>query len=262
MKLTIVQQTVLATKKDNIERIKQLLHERIDTDIIVLPEMCLSPYENDKFESNAIEEGDAIFQTFANIAKTQQAYLIAGSVPERDGKDLFNSSFVFDRTGRCIGKYRKMHLFAITYPDGTNYQESDTLSAGTEVVTLETDFGTIGLMICFDIRFPLLARKLRQQGADMLIAPAAFNTYTGPHHWTLAFRARAVDNQLFTVGVSPAVDSAGSYQYYGHSIVVNPFGKICYQAGTKEEIMTIDIDLSEVEKIRKAFPIVSNEVVV
>lgn len=262
MKLTIVQQIVLETKEDNIVHLETLLQEPLHTDIIVLPEMCLSPYENNAFKNNAMEEGDAIFDRFRNIAKHQEAYLVAGSVPELENGLLYNTSFVFDRTGDLIGKYRKIHLFAITYPDGTTYNEADILTKGNELVTIKTDVGTIGIMICFDIRFPLLARELRLQGAECLIVPAAFNTYTGPNHWDLAFRARAVDNQLFTVGVSPSCQSAGEYQYYGHSICVSPFGEILYQANKEEEIRTIKIDLNDVEKIRKAFPIVSNEVVI
>jgi predicted amidohydrolase len=262
MKITIVQQTVKETKEENIAHIRTLLQDSLETDIIVLPEMCLSPYDNNLFKQNAIEEGDSIFFEFGRIAKHQNAYLIAGSVPEMEGGTLYNTTFVFDRRGECIAKYRKIHLFEITYPDGTTYREKDVLQAGEHLVTIATDVGVIGLLICFDIRFPLVARQLRQQGAECLIVPAAFNTFTGPNHWSLAFRSRAVDNQFFTVGVSPSTQSAGTYAYYGHSIVVDPFGMILYEAGTEEEIRTVEVPISEVEKIRKAFPIVSNEVVI
>lgn len=262
MKLTTIQQTVYETKEANIAHIESLLSEPLGTDVIVLPEMCLSPYQNDLFSGNAIEEGDDIFRRFAKLAKHQHAYLIAGSVPERRNGKLYNTTFVFDRTGQLCARYAKIHLFSITYPDGKTYDESELLSPGTEVVTLTTDVGTIGLLICFDIRYPILARTLRQKGAEILIVPAAFNTYTGPHHWELAFRARAVDNQVFTVGVSPSTSSTGKYHYYGHSIVVDPFGTIQYQAKQKEEMNTIELDMNDITKIRKAFPIISNEVMI
>ena len=262
MKITIVQSTVVEDKWDNLNHVKELLQNLNETDIIVLPEMFNSPYENEKFFQNAITESSSYLEELGELAKKHQAYLIAGSVPEQDEGKYYNTSFVFNADGVLLTKYRKIHLFEITYPNGTTYKESDVLTPGEDIEFFDTPFGRIGIMICFDIRFPRLAEALRQQGTGILIVPAAFNTYTGPHHWELAFRSRSVDNQLFTVGVSPSAESVGKYQYYGHSIVVNPFGEILFQAENDEVVHTIEIDMNDVQKIRKAFPILSSEKVI
>ncbi|QMS85639.1 nitrilase-related carbon-nitrogen hydrolase [Candidatus Xianfuyuplasma coldseepsis] len=261
MKITLVQHQVLPTKEENMKRIEQRLEHPLHTDMIILGEMCLSPYENELFESNSIAIGDTHFQRFQALAKQQQAYLVAGSVPEWNNNRLYNTTFVFNPMGECIASYRKMHLFSITYPTGESYDEGDQITPGKDLVTFNTPWGTIGLMICFDIRFPEQAARLQEMGAKLLLVPAAFNQYTGPKHWTLAFRSRAVDNQLFTIGVSPSDNSHGTYNYYGHSIVVDPFGEVLFEADGKPIIHTVSIDLNDVEKIKKAFPILSNKIV-
>lgn len=261
MKVTIVQHQVLPTKEDNMKHIEQLLEHPLHTDMIILGEMCVSPYENESFEHNSITIGDDYFQRFQALAKRQQVYLIAGSVPERNNDQLFNTTFVFNPQGECVASYRKMHLFSITYPSGEFYNEANQITPGKDLVTFDTIWGTIGLMICFDIRFPEQAARLQEMGASVLIVPAAFNQYTGPKHWRLAFRSRAVDNQLFTIGVSPSDNSHGRYNYYGHSIVVNPLGEVLFEADGDPIIETISINLDDVEKIKKAFPILSNKIV-
>lgn len=261
MNITMMQLRVQKGITRNVSHLQELLQTKLDTDMIVLPEMWTSPYQNDQFQDHSVTIGDETYQAMQEIARHQKVYLIAGSVPELDQDKLYNTTFVFDPTGKQIAMYRKIHLFEITYPDKTVYRERDTIEKGHDIVTFDTPYGRFGLMICFDIRFPLLSKKLQEQGAKILIVPAAFNQYTGPKHWSLAFRSRAVDNQLFTVGVSPSENSVGTYQYYGHSIVVNPLGDVVYEMGTEEEIKTVEIDITEVETIRKAFPILLNETV-
>jgi predicted amidohydrolase len=261
MNVTVVQSKVSEGIENNVKHMTSLLQEPLSTDLIVLPEMWTSPYQNDAFLDHAVEVGDNTYKAMQQIAMKQTAYLIAGSVPERDGSSLFNTAFVFDPRGELIAKYRKIHLFEITYPDGRTYREKDIIHPGNKIITFDTPYGRIGLQICFDIRFPILSKKLQEQGAELIVVPAAFNQYTGPKHWELAFRSRAVDNQLFTIGVSPSVNSAGEYKYYGHSIIVNPLGDVLYQMDESEEVATIEINLNEVKQIRKAFPILLNEIV-
>lgn len=259
MRVTLVQARIQPDRASNIAHLERVLSSRIATDVIVLGEMCLSPYDNESFVQYAIEQGDATWHRLAALARHQQAYLIAGSVPERAEEQLFNTTFVFDPDGLLVARYRKIHRFAITYPDGTTYDESEVLAAGEDLVTFDTPLGRIGLMICFDIRFPLLAMRLRQQGAKVLVVPAAFNTTTGPKHWHLSFRARAVDNQCFLIGVAPAVGGAGAYSYYGHSIVVDPDGTVLLDLEEAETVHTIELDLNQVDEVRCTLPIVARE---
>lgn len=263
MKITIIQSKVRKAKKQNISHIKELLDCELETDLIVLPEMFLSPFEDEYFYQNSVTKDDEFFLAMSDIAKKHHAYLVAGSVPEQVGDKYYNTSFIFNDKGILIKKYRKIHLFEITYPNGLTYKESNKLSRGNELVTFHINQITIGVMICFDIRFPLLAKSLQEKGAEVLIVPAAFNQFTGPKHWELAFRSRAVDNQLFTVGVSPNSTSDGNYEYYGHSIIVDPMGNVLFEAGGSETVVhTIEIDINQVKNARKTLPILQNEVVV
>ena len=259
MKITLVQATVQDTVTANLDHIEELLHPSPRTDLIVLGEMFVAPYQHDKFKTNAIERGDPSFERIRAIARRHDVWLVAGSIPERDGEQLYNTTFVFDSRGQVVARYRKIHRFAVTYPDGRTFREHDTIAAGDELVVVPTPFGTIGLMICFDIRFPQLAHRLRTMGADVLVVPGAFNDYTGPLHWRLAFQSRAVDNQLYVVGVSPAADSFGDYAYYGHSIVVDPLGRIRFEADGEETVRTVEVDLAEIADIRRTLPIIANE---
>lgn len=231
----------------------------LGSDFIVLPEMFITPYENEVFLSNSINETDDFFERIGQIAKRQNAYIVAGSIPFKEEERLYNTTFVFNRNGEVIATYKKIHLYSITYPNGEHFNEGDVIKSGEQVVTFQTEFGIIGLAICFDVRFPLLFRELRKKNAKAIIVPAAFNSYTGPNHWELLFRTRSIDNQLYTIGVSPAKNSYGNYQYYGHSIVVSPFGEVLFDALDKEGISVIDVDLSQVDKERRRFPIVASE---
>ena len=183
--------------------------------------------------------------------------MVGGSLPELDGDKVYNTSYVFDPTGRCVARHRKMHLFDIDVAGGQRFRESDTLSAGNEITVFDTPWGKMGLCICFDIRFPELFRRMALKGAEAIFVPAAFNMTTGPMHWELSFRMRAVDNQLFTVGAAPARNEQGCYVSYAHSIACSPWGEILSRAGTGQETLLVDVDFSENERVRSQLPLLS-----
>ena len=260
MKLAVVQSSVKPTILENlhhVDNIMALLPN--DIDMIVLPEMFVTPYENRYFNQNSIQKNDENYQFISQLAKKYNVFLVAGSVPEKHHEKLYNTSFVFNPKGEEIAKYRKIHLFQVEYPDGTTYSEGDVLSAGEKITTFDTPFGKIGVIICFDARFPKLARKLRKKGVKMIVAPAAFNDFTGPLHFDLTFRARAMDNQLFMVAASPSSNSFGEYNVYGHSLVVDPYGKIIEQLDKAEDVIITTVDFNLIDEVRKAIPIVKNE---
>ena len=182
--------------------------------------------------------------------------MIGGSVPERDeeGK-IYNTSYVFDRKGELIGKHRKVHLFDIDVPGGQYFKESDVLSPGKEMTVFDTEYGRMGVCICFDIRFPDLFLQMRRAGVRMVFVPAAFNMTTGPAHWQTLFRSRALDQQIFMAGCSPARDETASYIAYGHSIVTDPWGRILRELDEKEGILDIELDLAETDRIRTQIPL-------
>ena len=178
-------------------------------------------------------------------------------VPELSGGAVYNTSYVYGRVGRCLAKHRKAHLFDIDVEGGQRFKESDTLSPGDAITTFETEFGTMGLCICFDFRFQELAKAMADQGAQLILVPAAFNMTTGPAHWELLFRQRAVDNQCFTVGVSPVRDKHASYVAYGNSLAVDPWGTVLCRAGAEEAILYADLDIGRLEAVRAQLPILS-----
>ena len=228
IKTAILQTHVYTDKFRNITQAAELLAspELQGIDLAVLPEMFCCPYENKYFPEYAEIEGGDTWEKCSRLAAEYGIYLVAGSMPERDeAGNIYNTSYVFDRNGHQIGKHRKMHLFDIDVKGGQYFKESDTLTPGDQVTVFDTEFGKMGLCICYDFRFPELARLMVDEGAQVIIAPAAFNMTTGPLHWELMFRQRAVDNQVYTIGAAPARDLNAGYHSWGHSIAADPLGK-------------------------------------
>ena len=262
IKLALCQMNVIDNKEANIKKASSMITDSMkhDVDFIVLPEMFNCPYSNDKFIEYGETENDSItLDTISNLAAKNNVYILAGSVPEKEKDKLYNTSYLFDKTGSVIAKHRKMHLFDIDVKDKIYFKESDVLTAGNEFTVAETEFGKIGIGICYDIRFPELARIMAESGALILFYPGAFNMTTGPAHWELSFRTRALDNQVFCVGVAPALNKDASYHSYGHSIITNPWGEVLSQGDEKEQLIINEIDLSEIKKIRDELPLLKNK---
>lgn len=257
LKVGLIQMKVHNDKEENLLRaanlIKKISSEK--PDIVILPEMFSCPYITSNFPIYAEEEGDYSYNFLSNIAKENNIYLVAGSIPEIDNNKIYNTSYVFNRYGEKIGKHRKVHLFDIDIKGKQTFKESDTLNAGDEVTVFDTEFGKIGLCICYDFRFPELTRLMVNKGAKAIIVPASFNMTTGPAHWHVMFRSRAIDNQVYTIGCSPARDYNSSYISYGHSLIVSPFGEVLCELDDKEDTMTYTIDLDYVDKVREELPL-------
>ncbi|MGE4571692.1 MAG: carbon-nitrogen hydrolase family protein [Candidatus Izemoplasmatales bacterium] len=262
MKICVIQNKVYESVEENIKNLVALEKKLLETsyDFIVFPEMFTTPYQLKYFKNTSSRDNREVLAYLKALAIRYNTYVVGGSIPEISENKIYNSSFVFDRSGNLMTKYRKIHLFSVTYPNGQSFSENDVLSSGREIITFNTEFGRMGLMICFDIRFPRLAYLLQQQGVKVIFVPAAFNTYTGPMHWYTTFKARAIDNQLFLVGASPARDSFGSYEPYGHSLIVNPLGQVIKDLDEKQGIIDTEINLDDIEKARQSIPIVKNQV--
>lgn len=259
MKIALIQMQAGFDKTETVRHACALIRQQVSVgaEIAVLPEMFCCPYATQYFRSYGEVQGGEAQAALSALAAELGIYLVAGSLPELEGDRVYNTSFVYDPTGKQIARHRKMHLFDIDVKDGQKFCESEVLSAGNQVTVFSTPWGKIGLCICFDIRFSELFRLMALQGAELVIVPAAFNMTTGPAHWQLHFRARALDNQLFTVGVSPAREENGCYVAYGHSIVADPWGNVLYQAGSAETAHTLEIDYAQVQAIRQQLPILS-----
>jgi omega-amidase len=259
MKTAVIQMNVTESKQRNLDNAAERIAAAADrgADIVILPEMFNCPYSNSFFTKFAEPTGGQSWTMLSDTAKRNSVYLAGGSIPETDGSSIFNTGFVFDRSGTQIARHRKMHLFDIDIKNGQKFRESDTFSAGSDVTVFDTEFCRMGLCICFDMRFPELSRLMALKGAQIIIAPAAFNMTTGPAHWELLFRQRAVDNQLFTIGASPAREKTSGYVSYANSIVCSPWGDVIYRCGTAEETALVDIYIEENTEIRAQLPLLS-----
>lgn len=259
--IMVFQTRVLGTKEENLKQMAECLAKADlnGVDMVTFPEMFLCPYETSCFPALAEKEKGTAWQRFHCLAKAYNVYLCAGTIPElgEDGR-IYNTAYVFDRQGHQIAKHRKVHLFDIDIQGGQYFKESETLSPGNEVTVFNTEFGKMGLCICYDFRFPELARQMVNRGAQIFIVPAAFNMTTGPAHWELLHRSRAVDNQVFVVGTAPARDMTASYHSWGHSLVVNPWGEIIEMLDEKEGSLRCKLDLGQVKSVREQLPLLAH----
>lgn len=256
----IIQMSVTASKKENLSRAANFIEDaaKNGASVIVLPEMFCCPYQTEQFPEYAETEQESTWQALSQFAAKSKIYLVAGSVPERSENQIFNTCYIFDRCGKQIGKHRKMHLFDIQVQNGQHFKESDTLSPGSQITVFDTEYGKMGVAICYDFRFPELARLMVLEGAKVLIVPAAFNMTTGPIHWQILFQSRAIDNQVYTIGAAPARNTQASYVSWAHSIAVSPWGQVLGNAQTEETILYVPIDLRQVQEVREQLPLLQH----
>lgn len=258
--VALLQTRVYENKELNVENAVELIKtvSNEGADIAVLPEMFCCPYSNLYFRDFSEEHGGYAYNRMSQVAKEVGIYVVAGTIPELENDKVYNTAYVFDRSGKQVAKHRKMHLFDIDVKGGQYFKESDTFTPGKDVTLFDTEFCKIGIAICYDIRFPELARLMVMEGAEVLIYPAAFNMTTGPAHWELSFRARALDNQSYTIGVAPARDMEASYHSYGNSIITSPWGNVLNKMDEKEGYIIQEIDLDYVKKVRAELPLLQH----
>ncbi|KAJ3197235.1 Carbon-nitrogen hydrolase [Entophlyctis luteolus] len=258
-RLALVQLMVGASKETNLASARKRVLEAAKNGarIVVLPECFNSPYGTSFFPQYAEPlEGGPSSAALSSMAREAGVYLVGGSFPETGPSNKFyNTCTVWSPSGNRLAVHRKVHLFDIDIPGKQTFKESSVLSAGSEITTFETPFGKIGVGICYDIRFPELAMIAARRGCVAMIYPGAFNTTTGPLHWELLQRARAVDNQIYVAACSPARDTTASYIAWGHSTVVDPMGAVVVKLKEDEDIAYADLDLELLQKTRENIPV-------
>jgi len=261
IKLSLCQMKVIDDKGINISKAIEMIYKsaKNNADVIVLPEMFNCPYDNSKFKDYAenLDSGKTI-KVVKQAAKDLGVCVIAGTVPEFSEGKIYNTCMVIDNKGNNIGRHRKIHLFDINIPGKIEFKESDILSPGNDITVVDAGVCKIGIAICYDVRFPEIFRIMALRGAQIVVIPGAFNMTTGPMHWELLMRARAVDNQVFVAAASPARDENAHYVAYGNSIVVDPFAKVLGRLEADEEILFTDIDFSQLDKIRNELPVLKH----
>ncbi|XP_074027282.1 omega-amidase NIT2 [Leptinotarsa decemlineata] len=257
IKTALVQMQSGADRLMNLEHAAKLISnaKQLGAKLIALPECFNSPYGTNFFSEYAesIPNGPTS-EMLSKAARENSVYLVGGTFPEVENNKYYNTCTVWNPEGKLVAKFRKMHLFDIDIPGKITFKESDILSPGSELVTFDLEGVKVGLGICYDLRFEELAKLYRLQGCKILIFPAAFNMTTGPIHFEILQKARALDNQVFVCTISPARNDTG-YIAWGHSQITSPWGKVLAQAKEKEEIILADIDLAECDDVRAQIPI-------
>ncbi|CUA86988.1 carbon-nitrogen hydrolase family protein [Pseudidiomarina woesei] len=256
--------TSSASPQDNLKTIEQLLTQLPPQrpQLVVLPEACLCFGAGDQRQRELAEQFKAgpLQQRLAALAKQHGIWLVAGTMPIIDSPeaDKFTAaSLVFNPKGDCVARYNKIHLFDVDVADNTrSYRESHWTSPGNEVVTVDTEFGTLGLAVCYDVRFPELFRALRTKGADILVLPSAFTQVTGQAHWHVLTRARAIEQQCFMVAAAQVGEHANGRETYGHALVIDGWGRILAEAtDLKTQLVSNVADMHELDPIRRDIPV-------
>ena len=222
-------------------------------DVAVLPEMFSCPYSGKYFHRFAERGHWDSCRRLADWARKYHLLLVGGSVPESDEDLLYNTCFVFDADGQLLARHRKVHLFDVDLP-GMRFHESHTFTPGSQITFFDTEFGRMGAAICFDVRFPELFRAMARRGAELICLPAQFNMTTGPAHWEATLRTRAVDNELFFVAASAARYEGFSYECWGHSMILDPYGTALATADETEQTLFAEIDRNRIAEVRAQLP--------
>lgn len=253
----ICQMKTTDNKQHNLDTAQQMIDKAVKkgSNLVVLPEMFNTPYNSALFASYAEEYPGITTDFMAQTARKNKIYLVGGSIPEKSQGKLFNTCFIFNPDGSLQGYHRKVHLFDINIPGRITFKESAALTPGGQVSLYSWHDIPLAVMICYDIRFPELAQALALKGAKLIIVPAAFNSTTGPAHWELLMRSRALDNQVYIIAASPARNREASYQAWGHSMIVDPWGTVLAEAGEDEQIIVHSINLERIEQVRRQLPV-------
>jgi predicted amidohydrolase len=272
MRVSVVQMSPGADKALNIAQARVLVDNMVADQLpglVALPEVwsCLGGDRATKFAAAEPlpipgETGGEAYEFLRSLAIHNKINVHGGSIGERDGDVLYNTTIVFNPQGRELARYRKIHLFDITTPDGQAYGESATYGAGDTVVTCDIEGLRLGLAICYDMRFPELFLALRRQHVDLIMLPAAFTMQTGKDHWEVLLRARAIETQCWVA--APActgahTDATGETRFtYGHSMIVDPWGVVVARASDGIGFATASIDKTYMARLRANMPVLEH----
>jgi predicted amidohydrolase len=206
------------------------------------------------FEKVGPEERDPTLLALREVARDRGIVVQVGSLAVRSGEKIANRAFLIDRTGAIVCSYDKIHLFDVDLPNGETWRESATYTGGDRAVLGETPWGLLGLTICYDVRFPALYRALAENGAAFLSAPACFTRQTGEAHWTVLHRARAIETGSFMISAAQGGTHEDGRETFGHSIIVDPWGRVLAEAGDEPGIVLAEIDTALVADARARIP--------
>jgi deaminated glutathione amidase len=270
MKVSIIQMNSISDKSANVAAAEALIERAVREerpDWVLLPEFFdwAGGFKADKLRNAESFPGGPAYEMARRQAIKHRIFVHAGSIIEKiEGEDrIHNTSVVFNREGEEIARYRKIHLFDVTTPDGTSYKESQTVKAGDKVVTYDCEGVIVGCSICYDLRFPDLFQALAEKGAELIALPAAFTMHTGKDHWEVLLRARAIETETYVC----ASAQTGSFPVgneqrhtYGHSLVADPWGHVVAKASDGVGVVSARIDKAQIGRVRGLIPVAEHKV--
>jgi len=248
----------------NIEAVSGLVRQAHDqgADFILLPESVnmMEPKGRNVREKIAYEEDDVFLAAFQELAKDLGVWILLGSLLVRiSDEQAANRSILINSNGDVVTSYDKIHMFDVDVGDGQSYRESKLYRPGESVIVTDTPWGSLGLTICYDVRFPYLYRALAHQGALFMTVPAAFTRVTGEAHWHVLLRARAIENGCFIFAPAQTGDHAEGRQTFGHSLIIDPWGTVLVDGGTDVGFVMAEIDPAQVAKARGKVPSLTHD---
>ena len=256
-----IQMSSTPEKAENVEAAERLIREAasVGAELVALPELWNCHGLEGVYGENAESIPGPTTDFLSELARELGLYVLGGSVLEGEpgAERLFNTSTFFDPSGQLVAVYRKIHLFDVKAPD-REYVESSIVAPGREVVTAKAGAATLGLSVCYDLRFPELYRLLALRGAEVLAVPAAFTLQTGKDHWELLLRARAVENQAYVVAPAQWGQKADGRWTYGRSTIVDPWGTVLGTCPDRDGHALAMLDLDYLQRLRVEFPALSN----
>jgi predicted amidohydrolase len=206
-------------------------------------------------ENSYPEDQHPALPVFQALARETQAWLLVGSITVKiDNESMANRSYLLSSDGTIVARYDKIHMFDVTLPSGKVIRESSAYRSGARAVVAQTPWGTLGMTVCYDLRFPHLYRALAKAGAMFLAVPSSFQRETGVAHWHTLLRTRAIENLSYVFAPAMCGDHPGNRSTYGHSLIVDPWGKILAELGTEPGVAIADINADEVMRVRGMLP--------
>jgi deaminated glutathione amidase len=258
-KAAMIQMRSGLTPAANLDAVVRMIGEAksAGADYVQTPEMTnIMEVKRDRLLATIVEEeADTFLATLRELARKLGIFIHAGSLAIKLTNDrAANRAFLIDPKGDIAARYDKIHMFDVDLAGGESYRESRTYRAGELAVLSDLPWGRLGLTICYDLRFPALYRALAEAGATMLAIPSAFTQQTGEAHWHVLMRARAIENGCFVLAAAQAGKHENGRETFGHSLIVDPWGRILAEGGTEPEVVMAEIDLAEVGKARARIP--------
>ena len=262
-RVACVQNTAGRDIAANVETVCAQIDEAAQggAEFIALPETVglIEPVNAQIPPATFSESDDVGLAAFRGKAREHGVTILVGSQLIRDGERIHNRCFLLDRDGEIRARYDKLHMFDIELKNGESYLESEFIAPGDKAVVVETEWGRLGLSICYDLRFGALYRALAHAGAQFITIPAAFTQTTGKAHWHTLVRARAIETGCFVLAPNQCGHHCDKRYSYGHSLIVNPWGEVLADGGAEPGVIFADLDLDQVAKVQRRIPVLENE---